>query len=199
MRMAPLPDAVRKRCINERLHVEGVNEAVWTTIREFLLDSDEVARELGAWAEQSAATPPETDARMQRAAMRLNELARQRDRLTDAYQLGALPLDVFRDRIFTIDEARLAAEQQLSNLKAEHLEAEVTRSRALGAQDIARLLRPSLLTADFEAQQTILRLLVERVIVTNQCLEIHLALPVSGNFRLTSGHRGARQHAHGGD
>ena len=187
MRTAPLPNAVRTRCVNERLHVAGVNDAVWTSIRDLLLDSDAVARELAAWAE-SAATPPDTDARMQRAAARLGDLTRQRDRLTDAYQLGALALDAFRDRISTIGNARLAAEQQLNTLKAEHLEGEVARSRALGAQDIARVLGPRLRTADFETQQTILRVLVERVVVTNQRLEIHLALPVSGNFHLTSGH-----------
>jgi len=47
-------------------------------------------------------------------------------------------------------------------------------------------LKPSLLNANFETKQTILRLLIERVIVNNQQLEIHLALPVSGNFGLTS-------------
>jgi site-specific DNA recombinase len=188
MRLAPLPDAVRTRCVNERLHVEGVNEAVWTTIRDLLLDSDAVAEALGAWAEQSAATPPDADIRVQRAVARLDDLTRQRDRLTDAYQLGALALEVFRGRIATIDDTRTTAEQQLSALKAEHLEAEVARSRALGAQDIARRLGPSLLTADFETRQRILRLLVERVVVTNQRLEIHLAMPVSGNFDLTSGH-----------
>ena len=192
MRTAPLLDAVRTRFVNERLQVEGVNEAVWTTIRDLLVDSDAVARELGAWAEQSAATPPADDARVQRAAARLDELTRQRDRMTDAYQLGALTLAVFRDRKSTIDEARLAAEQQLSNLKAEHLEAEVARSRALGAHDIVQLLRPSLLNATFDTQQTILRLLVERVVVTNQRLEIHLAIPVSGNFNLTSGYHRRR-------
>ena len=195
MRLAPLPDAVRTRCVNERLHVEGVNAAVWTAIRDLLLDADAVARELGAWVEHSTATPPDADVRVQRAATRLDELTRQRDRLTDAYQFGALTLVVFRNRISTIDDAHSAAEQDLSNLKAEHLEAEVAHSRARGAQDVAHALRQRLLAADFETQQTILRLLVERVVVTNQRLEIHLAIPVSSNFDLTSGHHDQRNTA----
>jgi len=34
MRMAPLPDAVRRRCPNDRLRVAGVNETVWLAVRD---------------------------------------------------------------------------------------------------------------------------------------------------------------------
>ena len=63
---------------------------------------------------------------------------------------------------------------------------ELVRSRALGAQEVVSTLRAKLLDADFDTQQTILRLLVERVVVNGQSLEIHLALPVSSNSALTS-------------
>jgi len=198
MRAAPLPDAVRTRCINERLHVEGVNEAVWTAVHNLLLDSDALAQKITTWVEKSASTHPETNARLQRASARLEDLTRQRDRMTDAYQLGALPVDLFRERIATIEEARTVADQQLTNLRAERLETEVARSRALGAQEVVHSLRASLGRADFDMRQTILRLLVERVVVTNQRLEIHLAIPVSGNIDLTSGHRSSRQFEGGG-
>jgi site-specific DNA recombinase len=199
MRFAPIPNAGRTRCSNERLHVEGVNDAVWTAVHNLLTDSDTLAQEITTWVEKSASTHPEADARLQRATARLEDLTRQRDRLTDAYQLGALALELFRDRITTLDQTRLAAEQQLSNLRAERLETDVARSRALGAQEVARSLRASLENADFEMRQTILRLLVERVVVTNQRLEIHLAIPVSGNFDLTSGHHRTGQSEAGCD
>ncbi len=47
-------------------------------------------------------------------------------------------------------------------------------------------LNAKLLDADFDTQQTLLRLLVERVVVHGQNLEIHLAVPVSSNSALTS-------------
>ena len=52
-----------------------------------------------------------------------------------------------------------------------------------GVEAVAEALR--------ETKRTILRLVVEKVVVTGQRLEIHLALPVSGSFDLTST-RGAR-------
>ena len=193
MRAAPLPDAQSRRCPNDRLRVEGVNDVVWTTVRDLLLDSDTLSKELALWAEQASTASPDSDIRIRKAEARLDELVRQRDRLTDAYQIGALPIDAFRSRVQAVKEKRLAAELAVAELRAEHLEAEVIHSRTHDAQHVVEKLRPKLLNADFNTQQTILRLLVERVVVTGYRLEIHLALPVSGNFGLTSGDHRARQ------
>ena len=79
-----------------------------------------------------------------------------------------------------------AAELALAEIKSEHLELELVRSRASGAQEVISTLGAKLLDADFDTQQTILRLVVERVVVHGQNLEIHLALPVSSHSALTS-------------
>ena len=186
LRMAPLPHAVGTRCQNARLRAAGVDEVVWTTVRDLLLDSDTLAKELGAWADRAATHSQHPDGRMSQSETRLKELTRQRDRLTDAYQFGTLDLKAFHERINTIEEHRLAAEHTLAELRAEQSAAETVRDHAVDAQTMVDQLRPTLLNANFETRQTILRLLIERVIVNDQRLEIHLALPVSGNFGLTS-------------
>ena len=186
MRMAHLSNGIRRRCPNDRLRVAGVNETVWVTVRDLLLNSDTLARELTAWVEKATATPVESDDRLKKAQNRLHELVRQRDRLTDAYQIAALSLDTFRARMSALEESRLLAETTVAELRAEHLEAEVLQHRAVGAQQLIDTLRPMLLGADFQTKQTILRLLVERVVITGHHLEIQLALPVSGDFGLTS-------------
>jgi site-specific DNA recombinase len=184
-RTSPFPDGVRGRCPNDRLRVAGVNAAVWTTVRDLLLDSGTLTGELAAWVEHTTTQPPDQDARTQRAEARLDELTRQRDRLTDAYQIGALALDAFRARVQAVEENRISAELALAELKAERMEVELVQGRAHAAQEWVSALKPKLLDADFDTQQTILRLLVERVVVNGQRLEIHLALPVSSNSDLT--------------
>jgi len=184
-RTSPFPDGIRGRCPNDRLRAAGVNEAVWTTVRDLLLDSDAFAGELAAWVEQQTTTPSDQDDRIRKAEARLQELNRQRDRLTDAYQAGALALDPFRTRVQALEDHRAAAQLALAELTAEHLEVELVRSHALSVQEMISALAPKLLDADFDTQQTILRLLVERVVVHGQSLEIHLALPVSSHSHLT--------------
>jgi hypothetical protein len=80
----------------------------------------------------------------------------------------------------------------ITQARAEELTPEAARTRALGAEAVLDRLRPALLNADFAARQLIVRLLVERVIVLGQRLEVQLALPVSGNFDLTSEDRADR-------
>jgi site-specific DNA recombinase len=195
MRMAPLPDAARHRCSNERLRSAGVDEAVWTAVRDLLADSEAVAAQLQLWAEHVASGSSDLPQRLAQAEHRMRELSRQQDRLLDAYQLGLLPLETFRARMQALAESRLAAEVTLAQVQAEQISAEVARSRAVGAEDVLQRLRPSLLTAVFPTRQTILRLLVERVVVHGQRLEVQLAVPVSGNFSLTSGDQHPRHPA----
>jgi site-specific DNA recombinase len=191
MRMAPLAGAVRHRCPNDRLRAVGVDEAVWTAIRDLLLDSAEVTTRLRHWAEHTSTDSSELQSQLQRAERRLHELTRQRDRLLDAYQSGALSLDILRTRMQSLEESRLSAESAVDQIRAEQLTAEVARGRALGAETVIERLRPALLNADFATRQLILRLLIEHVVVHGQRLEVQLALPVSGNFDLTSKDPGA--------
>jgi site-specific DNA recombinase len=174
-----------RRCTNDRLRAAGANYAVWMTIRDLLLDSDTLARELSAWAEQASTPASDSEARRQKIEARLTELSRQRDRLTDAYQTDAIPLDLFRPRMHMLEEQRLQAELALAELRSQRLELEVAQRRSHAALDVVAVLRPKLLTADFDTQQKLLRLLVQRIVVTGQHLDIHLALPLSSNFGLT--------------
>lgn len=183
--LRPSHHGVRGTCTNNRLRTAGVNEAVWTTIRDLLLDSDTLAHELTAWAEQATSPAPGSKARIQKVEARLAELDRQRNRLTDAYQSDALALDLFRPRMHALEEQRQQAELALAELRTQRLDVQVAHRRSLAALDVVARLRSHLLAADFDTQQTILRLLVERVVVTGTHLEIHLALPVSANFGLT--------------
>lgn len=88
MRMAPLAGAAPRRCTNRRLRARGADEAVWTTVRDLLLNSEDLEGELDRWVARSG-QPTSDDSRMAKANSRLQELTRQRDRLIDAYQLGA--------------------------------------------------------------------------------------------------------------
>jgi site-specific DNA recombinase len=177
------------RCQGERLLVAGADEVVWTTVRDLLLDSDALADNLQSWLTRVTANPA-GDERLSQTTGRLTELNRQRQRLIDAYQAGALDLDDFQTRKTTIEEGILAVEHELAALRSWASRRDLASRQVVGAQDVVRRLRGQLQDPSFELKQAILRLVVEKVIVNGHRLEIHLALPVSGDFHLTFG-RGA--------
>jgi site-specific DNA recombinase len=174
------------RCQGERLLVAGADEVVWTTVRDLLLDSDVLAEKLQSWLERTTADP-EGDERLNLTTARLSELNLQRQRLIDAYQAGVLDLDDFQTRKTTIEEGILTVEHELAALRSWASRRDLASRQVMGAQDVVRRLRDRLQDPSFELKQAILRLVVEKVIVNGHRLEIHLALPVSGDFHLTSG------------
>jgi len=182
-------NGITERCTNQILRGDGVDEVVWTTVRDLLLKSDVLAEHLRKWLERTSSNTT-CDERLQLATSRLSELSRQRERLIDAYQTGALELDDFRTRKTTIEERIVAVEHEQAELGSQAARHELAVRQAAGAEAFVEQLRQQLAEASFEVKRAILRLVVEKVVVTGHRLEIHLALPVSGGYHLTSGWRG---------
>jgi site-specific DNA recombinase len=189
-------NAIPNPCNNVPLRGDGVDEVVWTTVRNLLLNSDTLAGHLQDWLERTT-SDAKHDERLKLAGSRLKELNSQRERLIDAYQTGALPLDDFRTRRTSIEERILAVEQEQAELRSSQATQELAVRQVAGAEGFAEHLREQLRREledpGFEVKQAILRIVVEKVVITGHRLEIHLALPVSGSYELRST-RGARAY-----
>jgi len=179
------PDPGEGRCKNPRLVMAGADEIVWTTIRKLLLDNDALVKHLKSWLDRTSSDPTGTE-RMNQATTRLSDLNRQRERLIDAYQTGALGLEDFGPRKHAIEERILGAEQELATMRSWASRQELAVRQVASAEAIVAQLKGRLVDPDFKTKQMILRLVIEKVVVAGYRLEIHLALPVSGSFDLTS-------------
>jgi site-specific DNA recombinase len=191
---ARVVSAIPNACDNAPLRGDGVDEVVWTTVRNLLLNSDTLADNLQGWLERTT-SDTRHDERVKLAGSRLKELNSQRERLIDAYQTGALPLDDFSKRRSSIEERILAVEQEQAELRSRQVKQELAVRQVAGAEGFAEHLRDQLRRElddpGFEVKQAILRLVLEKVVVTGHRLEIQLALPVSGSYDLRST-RGAK-------
>ena len=152
---------------------------MWTTVRKLLLDSEAFSGELASWLNRTASDPARQERKML-TATRLKDLRQQRERLIDAYQAGSLDLQDFGPRKTTIEERILAVEHEQAELDSWAARKELAIRQVAGAEAIAAQLRAQLHDPSFEVKQAIVRLVVEKVVVTDHRLEIHLALPVSG-------------------
>ena len=100
---APIRSGRVERCTNGQLMGTGADEVVWTTVRDLLLDDDALTNRLQSWLVRQTEDPAD-DERMRVTSKRLAELRRQRERLIDAYQAGALDLEDFTKRKTSIEE-----------------------------------------------------------------------------------------------
>jgi site-specific DNA recombinase len=178
---ATLQDGTVGHCPNKAVRGEGVDEVVWATVRDLLVDDHALVEQLRSWLERTTADASGNE-RMQLAAGRLDELKRQRERLIDAYQSGALDLEDFRTRKTTVEERILTVEHELAELRSWATKRELAARQVAGAEGVVRQLRQRLDNPSFETKQTILRLILDKVVVVGRRLELHLALPVSGGI-----------------
>jgi site-specific DNA recombinase len=180
----PLRSGRTDRCPSGPLMGAGADEIVWTTVRDLLLDSDALADRLQSWLARQNGNPAD-DERLRAASQRMSELRRQRERLIDAYQAGAIDLEDFTDRKTSIEERLLAVEHEQVELRSQVVRRDLAIQQVAGAENVVARLRDRLKNPDFATKQAILRLAVEKIVVTGHRLDIHWALPVSGGFDLT--------------
>jgi site-specific DNA recombinase len=116
------------------------------------------------------ALPAQLRPRQQRQAT----LQKQRQRLLDAYQAGILSLEELIDRQNPVEVELRELEKQLSAVQP----ALTDLSLEIFTQRIER----ALATAEVETQQEVLRLLIERIVVTDEALTVEHIVPTVNNY-----------------
>jgi site-specific DNA recombinase len=175
-------DALRvaqgQRC-NARYTPAGqLDELVWADLCALLADPTQVAGALerargGAWL------PQELQARQATLRQALGQLERQQQRLLDAYLAEVLALAEFDRKRQELDRRRatLAAQQhQLDAIAEQRLE---LRAVADGIEAFCQTVRSGLATATFAQRRLLVELLIDRVVVTDDKVEIRYVLPTS--------------------
>ena len=157
---------------------------VRTTVRDLLLNHEAVVEHLRLWVARMTADPT-VDDRLNQTKARLHELNRQRVRLVDAYQSADLDLEEVQSRKAAVGDRIVAVEQERAELCALETRWELASRQVVSVEAIVAELRTRLAEADYKMKEAILRLVVEKVVVTGYRLEIHLALPVSGSSDLS--------------
>jgi site-specific DNA recombinase len=177
-------DALRaaqgQRCTARYTPAEQLDELVWADLCALLCEPAQVARALerargGAWL------PQELQARQATLRQALGQLERQQQRLLDAYLAEVLALAEFDRKRQELDRRRatLATQQrQLDAIAEQRLE---LRAIADGIQAFCQTVRSGLATATFAQRRLLVELLIDRVVVTDDKVEIRYVLPTSPN------------------
>jgi len=123
---------------------------------------------------QQQATPTQLSHWQQRQSL----LQKQRQRLLDAYQANALSLDELVERQNPINI-------ELQELKKTLADAAPVQPRRLDIDTFTHRIQLALDSADIQFQQEVIRLLIERIVVSDEALTVEYVLPtVNNNSRL---------------
>ncbi len=167
-----------EKCSARSIPVEQLDELVWQDVCEMLTHTDTIATALyraqgGQWL------PQELQARREHLRKARVSLEQQAERLTDAYLANVLQLEEYKRR-------KLELEQRLSGIAEQkrQLEANVGHHDQLAAmvqsiEAFCQRVQHGLSEATFEQKRQLIELLVDRVVVTGEEVEIRYAIPTS--------------------
>ncbi len=166
-----------ERCPTRHIPGRPLEELVWRDLCEVLAAPEMIAHAMerargGHWLPQEMQAR-RTNLRRARAGLR-----QQIERLTEAYLAGVVPLSEYERRRREAEARLLALDGQERELMNDADRQGEAARLAAHAEAFCHRVRQGLEQADFHRKRELLELLIDRVIVTGEIVEIRYAIPV---------------------
>jgi site-specific DNA recombinase len=166
------------RCGARNIPARQLEALVWADLCALLrhptMIADAMARARGGhWVPQELAA--------RRAGLRRGRasLSQQRERLTEAYLAGALELAEYRHRRADLEGRQAVLRRQEEQLASDAVERDGVARLAAQAGDFCRRVAEGLEHLDAARQRELLELLIDRVVVTDDLVEIRYVVPTT--------------------
>ena len=174
------------KCLQRPAKAHELEETVWEHVKGLMRDPERLLAQFEEFARSTAENAQE-DAEVKKFGGHIKRLSREESRLVDAYQVGIIELE-------ELEERRTKIAQQRKALRAHYEQRSWLRRQAAQAREVLENLEAScrrinarLDDATFEEKQSILQLLIERIIVGEDTLEIRHVIPLDGPPRNSRG------------
>ena len=166
------------KCAARFIPAKQLDELVWRDLCAVLSDEASITQALsrahgGHWL------PQELQARKENLRKAQVGVEHQLERLTDAYLAGVIPLAEYQRRRSDLERKVQALSQQLQQLMAQIDRQLELAALASGITDFCQRVQTGLATATFEQRRQLVELLIDRVVVANEEVEIRYVIPTS--------------------
>jgi site-specific DNA recombinase len=162
-------------------------EAVWEHIKGLLRDPERLLAQFEEFACSASDKSEEDAAEQKKFDVHLKRLSREESRLVDAYQVGIIELQELQERQAKIAQRRKSLQAHYEQQAQLRQQAAQARAVLKDLETFCRRINARLEDATFEEKQSILQLLIERIIVGEDTLEIRHVIPLDGPPRRSRG------------
>jgi site-specific DNA recombinase len=172
----PLYSGHDKRCRSRYIPADQLDAIVWCDVCRLISQPEAIIHALqrshdGHWLPQQLQARRET-LRKAQAAVR-----QQMERLTEAYLGGIIRMAEYQRRRRELDTRDAGLEQQSKELGAQVDRQNEISQMAASIEEFCHRVQSGLATASFVQKRTLLELLVDRVLVINDQVEIRYVVP----------------------
>jgi site-specific DNA recombinase len=175
--MSARPRACPRRPV-KAAEIEG---AVWEHITQLLADPEQLLTQFREMAQLTTAGQSQQQATEHKLAASLRRVAREEQRLVDAYQAEVITLEELAARRRLLTDRRQALTRQREQQIKLRQETVIAQKTFADLSAFCERVRARLDEATFAEKQTILQMLIERIIVGADTLEIRHVIPLRGS------------------
>jgi site-specific DNA recombinase len=180
----PLYSGQSKRCRSRYIPADQLDTIVWHDFCELISEPEAIVNALqrahdGNWL------PQQLQARRETLRKAQTTLRQQMERLTEAYLAGIVPLPEYQRRRQELDTRDAGLEQQAKELGAQVDRQKDISQMAASIEDFCQRIQTGLAKASFAQKRTLVELLVDRVLVINDQVEIRYVVPTHSRSETT--------------
>jgi site-specific DNA recombinase len=174
----PIVSCRDEKCPSRFIPADQLDALVWQDVCEVLMHPEQIALALeraqgGAWL------PQELQARRENLRKARVSIEHQLERLTEAYLAKVLELDEFKRRRQELDQRLQAIAGQVRQLEASVGHRDELAAMAESITLFCQRVQQGLTEATFEQKRQLVELLIDRVVVSNEEVEIRYVIPTS--------------------
>jgi site-specific DNA recombinase len=167
-----------EKCPARSVPVEQLDELVWHDVCEVLTHPETIATALcraqgGQWL------PQELQARRENLRKARVSIEQQMERLTDAYLANVLQLEEYTRRKFELAQRLSVIAEQRRQLEAHVGHQDQLSGIVQSIEAFCQRVQHRLSEATFEQKRQLIELLIDRVVVTEEEVEIRYVIPTS--------------------
>jgi site-specific DNA recombinase len=167
-----------EKCSARSIPVDQLDELVWQDVCEMLTHPDKIADALyraqgGQWL------PQELQARRENLRQARVSLEQQMERLTDASLANVLQLEEYKRRKLELEQRLSVIAEQKRQLEANVGHHDQLTGMVQSIEAFCQRVQLGLTEATFEQKRQLIELLVDRVVVTGEEVEIRYVIPTS--------------------
>jgi len=177
-RSEPLRIARGERCTARYAPSEALDSLVWEDLCEIVSTPELITHALkraqsGEWLPQTLQSRKET------LTKSLKQLERQQERLLEVYLCEVIEREEFQRKRRELSHTQSALHRQLRQLEAQVQKQLDVAELASGIVDFCKRIQHTLSTLTFEQRRELVTLLVDRVVVDDEKVEIRYVIPTS--------------------
>jgi len=174
----PVVSCRDEKCRSRFIPAGQLDELVWKDLCDLLTHPQTIAEALhraqgGLWL------PQELQARRENLRKARVSLSQQTERLTDAYLAAVLPLEEYQRRRLELEHRQQGIAEQARQLEVSVGHHEELADMVQSMEAFCQYVQQGLAEATFEQKRHLIELLIDRVVVTDEEVEIRYVIPTA--------------------